>query len=59
MERIPTDIKIRRHVKVKKDANPFDPQWRDYFQDRAFFKWFGIHRQEAGFASSSERPRLV
>jgi RNA-directed DNA polymerase len=56
---IPTDIKIRRHVKVKKDANPFDPQWRDYFQDRAFFKWFGIHRQEAGFASSSERPRLV
>ena len=35
---MPTDIKIQRHVKVKRDANPFDPQWRDYFEDRAFFK---------------------
>jgi len=25
------DIKIRRHVKVKVDANPYDPQWKNYF----------------------------
>jgi RNA-directed DNA polymerase len=28
------DIKIRRHVKVKADANPYDPQWRSYFAGR-------------------------
>lgn len=44
----PTRIPIRRHVKVKMDANPFDPRWRPYFEDRAFFKRMGIHRKEAG-----------
>jgi RNA-directed DNA polymerase len=28
------DIKIRRHVKVKADANPYDPQWSSYFACR-------------------------
>ena len=28
------DIKIRRHVKVKADANPYDPQWKSYFAGR-------------------------
>jgi RNA-directed DNA polymerase len=28
------DIPIVRHVKIKKDANPFDPQWDEYFEDR-------------------------
>jgi RNA-directed DNA polymerase len=28
------DIKIRRHVKVKADANPYDPQWKGYFAGR-------------------------
>lgn len=28
------DTKIRRHVKVKADANPYDPEWRSYFEDR-------------------------
>lgn len=37
--------KIRRHVKIKGEANPFDLLWRDYFEDRAFFKWYGVHRQ--------------
>lgn len=27
-------IKIRRHVKVKADANPYDPLWRSYFAGR-------------------------
>jgi RNA-directed DNA polymerase len=30
----PTQIVIRRYVKVKSDANPFDPQWRSYFENR-------------------------
>jgi RNA-directed DNA polymerase len=29
-----SDTKIRRHVKVKVDANPYDPQWKKYFAAR-------------------------
>jgi len=43
-----SDTKIRRHVKIRMDANPFDPCWQDYLEDRAFQKKFGIHRHEAG-----------
>ena len=25
---------IRRHVKIKADANPFDPEWESYFEQR-------------------------
>ncbi len=32
------DIPIRRHLKVKVDANPFDPQWEVYFEGRLTFK---------------------
>ena len=54
----PSDTKIRRHVKIKAEANPLDPQWRDYFEDRAFFKivWHSssrggvVHRQFSGSA---------
>jgi len=34
----PTDIAIRRYVKVKSDANPFDPLWRGYFESRKRFR---------------------
>jgi RNA-directed DNA polymerase len=44
----PADAKIRRHVKIRGEANPFDPRWRDYFEEREFFKKFGITRREAG-----------
>jgi RNA-directed DNA polymerase len=49
----PTETKIRRHVKIRSDANPLDPLWHDYFEDRAFFKKFGIHRREAGLSKPS------
>lgn len=32
------DTKIRRHIKIKADANPFDPQWESYFEARNGFK---------------------
>jgi RNA-directed DNA polymerase len=47
-----TDTKVRRHVKIRADANPFDPNWQMYFEERAFFKKFGIHRHEAGIKPS-------
>jgi RNA-directed DNA polymerase len=47
-----SDTKIRRHLKIRADANPFDPCWQDYFAGRAFYKKFGIHRHEAGIKPS-------
>lgn len=29
-----SDIKIRRHIKIKQDANPFDSRWEIYFERR-------------------------
>ena len=47
-----SETKIRRHLKIRAEANPFDPRWQDYFEDRAFLKKFGIHRHEAGIKPS-------
>jgi RNA-directed DNA polymerase len=46
------ETKIRRHIKVRKDANPFDPSWKSYFEERLFHRKFGIHRHEAGIKPS-------
>ncbi len=32
--RLAADVSIRRHRKIKRDANPFDPAWDDYFVQR-------------------------
>jgi RNA-directed DNA polymerase len=32
--RLASDIPIRRHVKVRGDANPYDPAWETYFEKR-------------------------
>lgn len=32
------DTAIRRHVKIKGDANPYDPAWEEYFERREGFK---------------------
>jgi RNA-directed DNA polymerase len=29
-----TDLSIKRHVKIRGDANPFDPAWEMYFEER-------------------------
>ncbi len=29
-----TDTRIRRHVPIRKEANPFDPAWEPYFEKR-------------------------
>lgn len=33
-----SDVKIRRHIKIKGQANPFDPQWEEYFEKRLSVK---------------------
>jgi RNA-directed DNA polymerase len=32
--RIQAAVKPQRHIKVKSEANPFDPHWETYFQER-------------------------
>lgn len=32
------DTHIRRHRKIRVEANPFDPQWEMYFEERASFR---------------------
>ena len=49
----PVETSVQRHVKIRGEANPFDPRWRAYFQDRAFLRKFGIRRPEAGLKPSS------
>jgi len=46
------ETKIRRHVKIRREANPFDPQWQPYFAERAFRRKFGLTRQQAGIKPS-------
>lgn len=29
-----SDTPIRRHIKIKADANPFNPAWEEYFKNR-------------------------
>lgn len=41
------DTKIRRHVKIRSSANPFDPSERPYFVERTFYKRFGFYRHRA------------
>ncbi|MDR1229129.1 MAG: HNH endonuclease, partial [Azoarcus sp.] len=36
--RMATDTPIRRHRPIKLEANPFDPQWETYFEERASLK---------------------
>lgn len=42
-----TDVRIKRHVKVKGKANPYDPMWEPYFE----------HRLDATMAGSLEGRR--
>jgi RNA-directed DNA polymerase len=32
-------VPIKRHVQVRGDANPYDPQWESYFEQRLTHKW--------------------
>lgn len=36
--KLASDIKIRRHIKIKADANPYNPSYFDYFKKRDKYK---------------------
>ena len=33
-------VPVTRHIKIKAAANPYDPEWDDYFEKRYTRKWF-------------------
>ena len=37
-------VSIKRHLKIKMDANPFDPEWDDYFLKRQQSKLVDLYR---------------
>ncbi|MGO8696667.1 MAG: group II intron reverse transcriptase/maturase [Limisphaerales bacterium] len=47
------DTKIRRHTKIQQGANPFDPIWKPYLKERAFYNRFGIRRRATGITPLS------
>jgi RNA-directed DNA polymerase len=40
----PSRLPSRRYIKIKGEANPFDPAWRQYFEDRKIIRWRGTTR---------------
>jgi hypothetical protein len=38
--RYAAEVPIRRYIKIKAEANPFDPAWEGYLEDRQGFKMF-------------------
>ncbi|MDY6874560.1 MAG: group II intron maturase-specific domain-containing protein, partial [Chloroflexota bacterium] len=51
LNRVQATVKTQRHVKIRSQANPFDPQWDGYFQQR--------DRQQAKKASSGFRVNVL
>jgi RNA-directed DNA polymerase len=44
-----SDIPIRRHIKIRGEANPFDPQFVTYFEERSTSKW--RHTDQKGMST--------
>ncbi len=36
-----SSVPIRRHIKIRSDANPYDPHWKEYFSNRSKNKLLG------------------
>ncbi len=51
-----SQIKIKRHIKIKQDANPFDPEWEIYFERREKSKLFekGNGKQQAYYLQKKQ-----
>ena len=55
-----SDVRIQRHRKIQKQANPFDPHWRGYFEERALLKRYGPELLERfGFLFRKSAPQSV
>jgi RNA-directed DNA polymerase len=61
-----SDTPIQRHIKIKADANPHDPQWEQYFESRwgkkmlnsskGRGKLYRVWRRQDGMCSTCQNP---
>jgi len=51
------EVKIRRHKKVKMGANPFDPAWDAYFENRQRERLLAKHREKSQNARLLKRQK--
>jgi RNA-directed DNA polymerase len=61
-----SDTPIRRHIKIKADANPYDRQWEPYFESRwgtkmlnsatGRRKFYRVWRRQDGTCSTCQQP---
>ncbi len=51
------DVKIKRHTKIKMDANPFDPAWDAYFKDRQLERLLAKHQKKSQEARLLKRQK--
>jgi len=59
-------VKITRHVKIQGEANPYDPEWETYFEERLYRKMQStlmgrmqigsLHREQQGKCPMCEQP---
>lgn len=54
-----TSVLIRRHVKIKGAANPFDPEWEEYFAQRLLMKWTQNRRGREKIYSVLKRQKEI
>jgi len=52
-----SETKIKRHRKIKRDANPFDPAWAAYFKERVLCKYAGSGRKVSERRSSRKEEQ--
>ena len=53
------DVPIRRHVKIRGAANPYDPAYREYFKDRAEKQRRGRNYDRLFLASNTVERALI
>ena len=53
-----TETKIVRHCKVKSEAHPYDPAWRDYFAKRKQRRDIPRHEPTSAFRETDTGPSL-
>jgi len=53
------DVPIRYHVKVRGEANPYDPAYREYYQDRAEKQCRGRNYDRLFLASNTVERALI
>ncbi len=47
-------VRIKRHIKIRSEATPYDPQYADYFKERGR-KHFGVWSKRTGEKKNGEQ----